>query len=133
MQYSNYEDSYDPNDVPADQAAPLTAYKLPTYSSVNNALSAYGEKDADVKPAAGGVRNGGGNARFTVAPGPAVSTVAAPAAATEAAPASGPAANPILTTIAALDLDLRRVEFTTGIDSDTGTFIPSYQYCHPIS
>jgi hypothetical protein len=28
LQYSNYEDSYDPNDVPADQAAPLTAYQV---------------------------------------------------------------------------------------------------------
>ena len=116
MQYSNYEDSYDPNDVPEDQAAPLTAYQpqLPTYSSVNNDLSAYGDnnKDRDVKPS-GGVRNGGNTARFTVAPAP-TGRPAAAAAATVAS-ASADAVNPVITTIAALDLDLRKVEFTTGL------------------
>ena len=95
MQYSNYEDSYDPNDVPEDQAAPLTAYQpqLPTYSSVNNDLSAYGDnnKDRDVKPS-GGVRNGGNTARFTVAPAP-TGRPAAAAAATVAS-TSADAVNP---------------------------------------
>jgi hypothetical protein len=96
--------------VPADQAAPLTAYqpKLPTYSSVNNDLSAYGDKDRDVKPASG-VR-GGGTARFTVAPAPtAGGSTAAAAGATAATEAPA-----VSTTIVALDLDLRRVAFTTG-------------------
>ena len=111
--------------MPADQAAPLTAYqpaKLPTYASVNNDLSAYGDKDRDVKPAGGVVRGGAPAARFTAAP-PAAPTAteslgasaAAAAAATEAPTATAKSAVVITTTNdPALDLDLRKVEFTTG-------------------
>jgi hypothetical protein len=87
---------------------------------VNNDLSAYADKDRDVKkPAAGGVRASGGPttaARFTVAPvTESLGAVAAAAAVTEGPNAAPAVKKPIITTVdPALEFDLRKVEFTTG-------------------
>ena len=91
---------------------------------MNNDLSAYADKDRDVKKpaaaAAGGVRASGGPttaARFTVAPvTESLGAVAAAAAITEGPNAAPAVKKPIITTVdPALEFDLRKVEFTTGI------------------
>ncbi len=90
---------------------------------MNNDLSAYADKDRDVKKpaaaAAGGVRASGGPttaARFTVAPvTESLGAVAAAAAVTEGPNAVPAVKKPIITTVdPALEFDLRKVEFTTG-------------------